>query len=275
MKKEHPDATRPLVALAVAAHPDDIEFTMAGTLLRLKALGMEVHMWNLANGMCGTAVHERDDIARIRSREAEDSARIAGAGLHPPIADDLAIFYEPRLLARVAAVVREVKPDLILTHAPEDYMEDHTNTCRLVVTAAFSRGMLNFSTDPPRDPWAGKTSIYHAMPHGLRDGMRRLHRPEYYVDIKAAMPTKREMLAQHRSQEEWLDASQAIGAYVNEMESMCKTMGAMSGVFEYAEAWRRHSHLGFCPEDWNPLADLLGAACHRDPQYEKTLGDGF
>jgi LmbE family N-acetylglucosaminyl deacetylase len=41
--------------LAAAAHPDDIEFMMAGTLLRLKDAGCEIHLWNLANGCCGSA----------------------------------------------------------------------------------------------------------------------------------------------------------------------------------------------------------------------------
>ena len=38
-----------MVVLAAAAHPDDIEFMMAGTLLLLKRAGAEIHMWNLAN----------------------------------------------------------------------------------------------------------------------------------------------------------------------------------------------------------------------------------
>jgi LmbE family N-acetylglucosaminyl deacetylase len=41
--------------LAAAAHPDDIEFMMAGTLLRLKDAGCEIHLWNLANGCYGSA----------------------------------------------------------------------------------------------------------------------------------------------------------------------------------------------------------------------------
>ena len=39
-----------IVALASAAHPDDIEFMMAGTLLLLKETGAEIHMWNLSIG---------------------------------------------------------------------------------------------------------------------------------------------------------------------------------------------------------------------------------
>jgi N-acetylglucosamine malate deacetylase 1 len=260
-----------LVALAVAAHPDDIEFLLAGTLLQLRAAGAETHMWNLSCGSCGTADLPRDEIIRIRAGEAARSAAIAGATLHPPVADDLAIFYEPATLARVGSVIRGVKPDIILTQPPHDYMEDHQNTCRLVVTAAFGRCMPNFAVDPPRDAWHGPTAIYHSMPHGLRDGLRRLQRPGVYVDCGPVMETKRAMLSEHRSQKEWLDRSQGMGSYIAEMEGLCRTLGSMSHRYEFAEGWVRHLHLGFGPADYDPLSVALGAACWTDPDFEAQL----
>jgi LmbE family N-acetylglucosaminyl deacetylase len=260
------------VAMAVGAHPDDIEFMMAGTLLLLKEAGTEIHMWNLANGCLGTAVHEREEIIRLRWEEAHESAREAGATLHPPLVDDLAIVYEPALIARVTAVVRAVKPDILLTHSPQDYMEDHSNTCRLVVTAAFARGMRNYETDPPVEPWDGATVLYHAMPHGLRDALCGLVRPGQYVDIESVMDIKRAMLARHRTQGEWLDASQGVGSYLDEMEAMSRKVGEMSGRFTFAEGWRRHSHFGFSPSESDPLAETLGEACWVDPLYEEELG---
>src|SRR5512139_3085847 len=98
-----------LIVFAVAAHPDDIEFGMAGTLLELKAAGAEIHMWNLANGSCGTKDRPREEIIGIRQQEAAASALLAGAILHQPLVNDLEIFYEIALLRRVAAVIREVK----------------------------------------------------------------------------------------------------------------------------------------------------------------------
>jgi len=49
-----------------------------------------------------------------------------------------------------------------------------------------------------------------------------------------------------------------MDAYQHEMESMSREVGSMSGRFEYAEGWRRHAHLGFGPDDLNPLRDLPG-----------------
>jgi LmbE family N-acetylglucosaminyl deacetylase len=255
------------VALAAAAHPDDIEFMMAGTLLLLREAGAEIHMWNLANGSCGTARHDRDEIVALRRREALDSARVAGASAHEPLFDDLAVFYDGPSLARVAAVLRDIRPTIVLTHSPQDYMEDHQNTCRLIVSAAFARGMPNFPTDPPRPVWNAPVAVYHALPHGLRDGLGQIVGPDAFVDLAATLGAKREMLARHRSQKEWLDASQGIGAYLAEMESMAREVGGMSGRFEFAEGWRRHSRLGFGPPDFNPLKDLAKGNYH-EPTHQ-------
>ncbi len=62
-------------AFAVAAHPDDIEFVMAGTLIRLGQAGYEIHYMNIANGCCGTAKHDAATIVRMRRAEAMAAAR--------------------------------------------------------------------------------------------------------------------------------------------------------------------------------------------------------
>ena len=69
---------------------------------------------------------------------------------------------------------------------------------------------------------------------------------------------KRALLACHASQKDWLDATQGMDAYLDDMERLSREVGTMSGRFEFAEGWRRHSHLGFGPEDFDPLQDLLG-----------------
>jgi len=261
-----------IVALAVGAHPDDIEFLMAGTLLLLKNTGAEIHLWNMARGDCGSDTLDAEEIARVRFEEAQASADVAGATLHPPVTDDIAVLYEPSLIKKAAAVVRTVKPALILVPSLEDYMEDHQNAARLVVTGAFIRGARNFVSSPPVEEWNGPTAIYHAMPYGLRNCMRQLVRPGQYVDIGSVMEMKRSMLSKHSSQREWLDYSQGIGEYLSKMESLSRWAGTLSGRFEYAEGWRPHLHLGFCPPDYDPLSELLATFCWTDPDYEASLG---
>ena len=250
------------VVLAAAAHPDDIEFMMAGTLLLLQRAGAQIHMWNLANGHCGTVRHSREEIIRIRGAEAQASARLVGAVSHAPLFDDLDIFYDRPSLARVSAVVREIRPTIVLTQPPQDYMEDHQNTCRLIVTAAFGHGIRNYVSEPARDAWDTPVALYHALPHGLKDGLGQPIRSDLYVDTGSVLARKRDMLACHRSQQEWLNVSQGMDAYLHEMERMSADVGRMSGRFAQAEGWRRHSTLGFGPDGFNPLKDLLKGDCY-------------
>lgn len=247
------------VAFAIAAHPDDIEFMMAGTLLQLGRAGYELHMMNIANGCQGTAVYGREEIIARRAAEARQAAALLGATLHPSLVDDLAIVYDLGLAARLCAVIRQVEPEILLLQSPEDYMEDHMNAARLAVTAAFARGMRNYPGDPPTPPVQHEMALYHALPYGLRDQLRRPVLPDFYLDIEATLEQKRQALACHASQRDWLDTSQGQGSYLAAMTGMAAEVGRWSGRFTYAEGWRRHSHLGFGPEDFDPLARAMGA----------------
>jgi N-acetylglucosamine malate deacetylase 1 len=153
--------------------------------------------------------------------------------------------------------MREVAPQIVLTHSPVDYMEDHQNAARLAVTAAFARGMPNYPTDPPQPPVTGDVTVYHAQPYGNVDPLRQPVRPDYYVNISNVIDVKQAMLAHHRSQQGWLDESQGLSSYLATMRELGRELGRLSGCCEYAEGWRRRLHLGFCPPDADPLVDAL------------------
>jgi N-acetylglucosamine malate deacetylase 1 len=260
--------------IAIAAHPDDIEFNMGGTLVLLKRNGYETHYFSLASGNCGTRHYNSSTIRSIRRSEARNGARILGADFHPSVSDDLEITYNVELLRAVTAVVREVKPTIVLTHSPEDYMEDHITTSRLAVTATFSRGMPNFKTTPYRAAVEHDVTVYHAMPHGLRDSLRRLIIPGAFVNTTSVQKLKRSALTAHTSQQTWLDASQGISSILLAMESMSIAVGRMSKRFKWAEGWRRHLHLGFCGPDDDPLGAALGKNYAVSRNYERCLGTG-
>ena len=244
------------VVFAVGCHPDDIEFMMSGTLMRLKEVGYEIHYMNIANGSCGTDSLDIDEIVSIRRLESMNAAKLIGATYHESIAFDLEVFYDKALLAKLGALMREVAPDILLTHSPNEYMEDHSNTCRLAVSAAFTRGMRNFPTDPQLPPISKPVVLYHTIPYGLATPLRDPVEPDVYVDVSEFISLKREMLAKHRSQKEWLDVSQGLDSYLNTMEEQCARIGEMSGKYDYAEGWSRHLHQGYCNLDANPLSEL-------------------
>jgi LmbE family N-acetylglucosaminyl deacetylase len=245
-------------ALAIFAHPDDIEFVAAGTLLLLKERGWDIHYMNLCNGCCGSVQMDAETTARKRLDEAREAARILGAAFYPPICNDLELTYSIPLLRKVSAVVRVSKAGIVLTHAPSDYMEDHMTTCRLAVTAAFSHGIPNFVSDPPREAYFHDVTVYHAMPHGQRTPLREPVKADAFVNTTSVHDTKRRALAAHESQKHWLDVSQGMDSYLISMDESSQRVGQLSGKFPFAEAWRRHLHLGFSASETDPLQEALG-----------------
>lgn len=244
---------------------------MAGTLLLLAEAGWDLHCLNLSSGNLGSASMSAARTARVRAREARKAAKVLGAVWHPPFCNDLEIFYDDRTARRLCAVVREVAPSVILTHSPQDYMEDHMNTSRLAVTAAFARGMPNYRSVPQQSPVSTAVTIYHASPHGLRDQLRRTVLPGAFVNTTAVHRRKRAALACHASQQEWLDTSQGMNSYMQAMDEFSRRVGTLSRRFAHAEGWRRHSHLGFCDEQADPLRDALGRNYLPNARYERRL----
>lgn len=248
---------------AIAAHPDDIEFGMSGTMIHLANAGCELHYMNIANGSCGTAEYDTETIVSIRLEEAKNAAESIGAIFHAPLVPDLEIYYTNELLAKLSSVVRDVAPDILLIPSPQDYIEDHTNACRLAVTAAFIRGMQNYVVDPPRAPVHNEVTVYHAQPYGNRDAMNNIVYPGFFIDIGKVLKKKTDMLAKHKSQKNWLDQSQGLDAYLETMKAHARELGEISMQCEFAEGWRMHNPVGFCSPESNPLADLLAEYFHK------------
>jgi LmbE family N-acetylglucosaminyl deacetylase len=257
-------------AIAIAAHPDDIELMMAGTLLLLKKAGYEIHYLNLARGNCGSLAYDAATTGNVRLAEARKAADILGAHFHEPFCNDMEILYDLEKLRRLAAIIREVKPTVVLTHSSADYMEDHTNTCRLAVSAAFTRGMPNFQSLPCRQTESYDCTVYHSLPHSLTDSLRRRIMAGAFVDTASVHATKMEALKAHQSQQNWLDVSQKLNSYLQTMEDNSLAIGRMSESFTHAEGWRRHLHHGFCGPDTDPLLDL-GSNYLINEAYERQL----
>lgn len=257
--------------LALFAHPDDIEFVAAGTMLLLAAKGWDLHYMNLCTGNGGSVEMDSTSTARTRLAEAREAARLLGAKFYPPICDDLELTYSIPLLKKVASVVRQAKPSIVLTHSPQDYMEDHMTTSRLAVTATFAHGIPNFQTDPPAPSFGHDVAVYHAMPHGLCDPLRKTIHAGLYVNTTSVHPKKRAALAAHASQKNWLDVSQGMDSYLTSMDQASMAVANRAEHFEYAEGWRRHLHLGLSTTEFDPLSAALGNLAWLNPAYETSL----
>ena len=247
------------VALAVGAHADDVEFGMAGTLSLLSKVGFEPHIMTIT--FCDLDSNEmtREKIAQIRDKEARSSAAVIGAKYHPPIVPDVMVFYEDKLIRRVAAVIREVQPRIILLPSLSDYMEDHMITARLVLTACFVRGMRNYLTDPPRDMTNQDVYLYHAQPVQNLDPLGQFVIPDLFVDITSEMETKLKMLKCYESQWKWLKDTQGMDNFQENARTRSKELAQHAPrKVEYVEGFRKHSYMGYSADDEDLLSRALG-----------------
>ena len=117
------DLPTPAVALAVAAHPDDVEFQAGATLARWAAAGCALHHLILTDGSKGTWDRDADPAALVALREAEQ--RAAARRLGGPVGGvrflrwpDGELDAGLRQRSQVAAAIREVRPDVVLGHDP-------------------------------------------------------------------------------------------------------------------------------------------------------------
>ena len=254
--------------LALMAHPDDIEITCAGTLILLKAAGWDVHLATMTAGDLGTATLPAATISRIRRREAAAAAAILGAGYTCLGFKDLTIAHAERPKRIVAGLLRNVRPDVVITHPPRDYMSDHEETARLAREAAFASTMPKWATLPPvgtrpprkaAAPCAHVPVLLHADPIDLVDHTGSRVPAQFLVDVSTVIEQKAEMLAAHATQREWLRQQHGEDEYLHWM----RRLGAARGrefrkrSVTHAEGFVQHRGHGF------PKDDALTAALGR------------
>jgi LmbE family N-acetylglucosaminyl deacetylase len=249
----------PIRVLALHAHPDDLEFQCAGTLALLREAGCAVTMATMTPGDCGSAEHDAEAIAAIRREEARAAAALIGADYICLEFRDLAIFNDDESRRRVTEAVRRVRPDLVLTAPPVDYLCDHEMTSLLVRDACFGAPLPNFATRQwePAPPLARIPHLYFADPI---EGIDRDGSPVpagFIVDVARVFALKRQMLACHASQRNWLLRQHGIDEYLESQAQWGTRRGAEIGVAQ-GEAFRQYLGHPY-PKD-NLLLTILGSS---------------
>jgi repressor LexA len=119
--------------LAIGCHPDDIEIGCGGTLAKYAKLGHEVFSCHVANGNMGHAIIMPDELRRIRTKEAEEAGAVLGVKEVFNIdVNDLEVdSTNMETVKKVVDLIRYVRPDVIITHGPDDYMTDHVETGKI------------------------------------------------------------------------------------------------------------------------------------------------
>ena len=215
--------------LAVGAHPDDLEILCGGTLARFVQDGHEVVMCNATLGDRGTFEHTSEEIAGIRLREARRAAELAGA-THVTLgfSDGEVHAGDDDQRTAVIDLVRDVRPDLIITHSTGDYMSDHDETSKLVFNCSFHATLPLLQT--------GRPNYETVTPMYFMDTVMGLgFHPTEYVDVTSTIETKVAMLEAHATQLTWLRDHDGIDI-VEQMRAVTRFRGLQCRV-QYAEGF--------------------------------------
>ncbi len=217
--------------LAVGCHPDDLEIGCGGTLARYTREGHVVTMAHVANGNMGHVVITPEELRGLRTAEAERAAAVLGAvSVMTLDVGDLTVDSKiPEVIRAMVDVIRQVQPDLIITHSPEDYMRDHVEVSRLVFDASFSASLPHFVTQVP--------GIAKITPLYYMDTLAGVNFvPTEYVDITETIEIKLQALECHESQVKWMRDHDGID-FLEFTRSASRFRGLQCGV-NYAEGFR-------------------------------------
>ena len=226
--------------LAIGAHPDDIEFSVGGTLLRYKKDGHKIFIALTTSGNIGSSIHStREEIAKIREAEMLEAAKFYDADVTFLRNDDELLHNDPQTRLSTLDAMRRADPDVIFTHSPVDNSPDHHTTSEIVSDIILS---LQAKLLPVNNKICNKKiSLFFWEPAA---GVGFL--PEVYVDIGGEIETKKAALRCHVSQNEWMgkfmersltDAVEIVGAFRG---YQCDRM--------YAEAFTAFRIHGYMPD---------------------------
>jgi LmbE family N-acetylglucosaminyl deacetylase len=239
--------------LGIFAHPDDAEMMCSGVLSLLKKTGWSVHIATFTPGDKGTSEYTREEISHIRKAEAANAAALLEGTYDCLEFDDVFILYDRESINRTTALIRKIRPAIVFTASPADYMVDHEMASLIVQTACFSSGMKNLEVNEA--PFEPVPYLYYADPMEGKDKLGNSIQPSFYVDITSEMGIKEKMLACHKSQRNWLKAHHKIDEYILSMKRFAETRGKEINT-RYAEGFRQHLGHGY-PQN-NVIKDILG-----------------
>ncbi len=223
-----------MIVLAVGCHPDDLEIACGGTLRKYVEQGAEVHMCHIANGNQGHVIIKPEELRIIRTREAENAGAILGARQVISLdVNDLEVnSHDFEIMDAMADVVRMVRPDVIITHNPDDYMTDHVETSLIATNGSFASGLSH----RPRkyEPFSSFVPVF------FMDTLAGVNfQPTHYVDITNQIETKLQALECHESQLKWMREHDNID-FADMVRTCSKYRGYQCGV-AYAEGFKPYN----------------------------------
>ncbi|MBI4602028.1 MAG: PIG-L family deacetylase [Planctomycetes bacterium] len=230
------------------AHPDDAEILCGGTLVQLARLGWKVHIATATAGDCGSSTLGPEEIAAVRRREGREAASLIGAEYRCLERLDFRVLYDEETLRLAIGLLRDVRPRILLTHSPSDYMVDHEQTALIARAAAFAAPAPNAPSSSASPPLEAIPHLYYADPIEGKDPLGEPVLPTLLVDTTEVLDAKLEVLARHASQREWLRRHHGIDEYLEQARRWGRERGRLAGV-EQAEGFRQHRGHAYPQDD--------------------------
>ncbi len=177
--------------LAIGVHPDDVELSASGTILKHIALGKTVGILDLTRGELGTRGN-----AELRAQEATHAAKILGLSIREQLSMEDSFFENNEAHQKeIIRIIRKYQPEIVLCNAITDRHPDHGRAAKLTADACFYSGLVKVETKEDgkiQASWRPK-AVYHYIQDYFIE-------PDFVIDITPFMGKKIESIMAYSSQ---------------------------------------------------------------------------
>ena len=177
--------------LAIAVHPDDIELSCAGTVIKHADMGQAVGIVDLTQGELGTR-----GTAELRLQEAQDAAKVMGVAVRENAGMRDGFFQNDEAhQLKIIHYLRKYQPEIVIANALQDRHPDHGRAGKLIADACFLAGLRKVETlenGKPQAAWRPKR-VYHMI-------QDRPYEPSFIVDISSSFEKKMAAIKCYKSQ---------------------------------------------------------------------------
>ena len=209
--------------LAIFAHPDDVELTVGGTLLKMKSLGYKTGALDVTRGEMGTR-----GTVEGRALEAEEAAEILKLDVRENLGlPDGHVFATDDERTKLVRVLRRLKPKILLTHQIDDPHPDHNHIAFLVREAARLASMQKYDGDFGQERTAAPIVAHNIFSQRVT--------PSFIVDVSEFLEQKTEAIRAHQSQfynpnSSELETRLTGKNFIAELENRSRYFGSLIGV---------------------------------------------
>ena len=177
--------------LAIGVHPDDVELSCSGTILKHIAQGKKVGILDLTIGELGSR-----GSGELRLIEAKNAAKVLGVEVRENLGLADGFFRNDKeSQVEIIKIIRKYKPEIVLANAIKDRHPDHGRAAKLISEACFYAGLIKIETainGINQDKWR-PTAVYHYI-------QDRFIKPDFVVDVTAFVDKKIEAIQCFKSQ---------------------------------------------------------------------------